>query len=118
MQERVINPYVFGHSLNFQDNDLLWASVHQLRAYRSEEQKSDSLYFINLVVLDDVVKDVTKEMLETLIRFSACTSGRASDMVYFYLAQYKLITIRQIAFTVHGSEFVIMGFFPNEINVK
>ena len=36
LKERVITPYVYGHSFTFCGIDLVLASVHQCRAYESE----------------------------------------------------------------------------------
>lgn len=76
LKERVINPYVFGHSFKFCGIDLVLASVHQFRAYESEEAISDSLQSVRFDVLDSVMKDVTKEIMERIKwNTSACTSG-------------------------------------------
>lgn len=37
LKERVINPYVYGHSFRFCGIDLVLASVHQFRVYASEQ---------------------------------------------------------------------------------
>lgn len=36
LKERVINPYVYGHSFTFSGIDLVLASVHQVRVFESE----------------------------------------------------------------------------------
>ena len=55
LKERVINPYVYGHSFTFCGIDLVLASVHQFRVYASDQM----IYDIN----EDGVKEVTKEVV-------------------------------------------------------
>lgn len=43
LKERVVNPYVYGHSFKFCGIDLVLASVHQIRVYESEEAVDDGV---------------------------------------------------------------------------
>ena len=58
LKEKVIKPYVFGHSFKFCGIDLVLASVHQFRVYASELPILD--------INEDRVKEVTKEVMESL----------------------------------------------------
>ena len=58
LKERVINPYVYGHSFKFCGIDLVLASVHQVRVYASEQPIRD--------INEDGVKEVTREVMESV----------------------------------------------------
>lgn len=55
LKERIINPYVYGHSFTFCGIDLVLASVHQFRVYASERPIQN--------VNEDGVKEVTREVM-------------------------------------------------------
>lgn len=55
LKERVIIPYVYGHSFKLCGIDLVLASVHQVRVYASEKPIKD--------INEDGVKDVTREIM-------------------------------------------------------
>ena len=55
LKERVINPYVYGHSFTFCGIDIVLASVHQFRMYASEQPIKD--------INEDGVKEVTREVM-------------------------------------------------------
>ena len=55
LKERVISPYVYGHSFKFCGIDLVLASVHCFSVYASEQPIND--------IKDDVVKEVTRDCL-------------------------------------------------------
>lgn len=58
LKERVIKPYVFGHSFTFSGIDLVLASVHQFRVYASDQPIQD--------VNEEGVKEVTREVMESV----------------------------------------------------
>lgn len=58
LKERVINPYVYGHSFKFCGIDLVLASVHCFGVYASEQPIKD--------INDDGVKEVTREVMESV----------------------------------------------------
>lgn len=58
LKERIINPYVFGHSFRFSGLDLILASIHSFNVYASELP----LHGVN----DEGVKEVTREVMESV----------------------------------------------------
>ena len=58
LKERVINPYVYGHSFKFCGIDLVIVSVHQVRVYASEHPIKD--------INEDGVKEVTSEIIDSM----------------------------------------------------
>lgn len=56
MKERVINPYVYGHSFKFAGKDLILASIHSFNVYASDMPIQD--------VSEDGVKEVTREVMD------------------------------------------------------
>lgn len=55
LKERVIKPYVFGHSFKFGGKDLILASIHSFNVYASELPIRD--------INEDGVKEVTREIM-------------------------------------------------------
>lgn len=53
LKERIINPYVFGHSFKFGGVDLILASIHSFNVFASEQPIHD--------VNEDGVKEVTRD---------------------------------------------------------
>ena len=58
LKERVITPYVYGHSFTFCGIDLVLASVHQFRVYESEEAVDGSLDLGN-----EGIREITREVM-------------------------------------------------------
>lgn len=58
LKERVVKPYVFGHSFSFAGKDLILASIHSFSVYASELPIQD--------VNDEGVKEVTREIMESV----------------------------------------------------
>lgn len=58
MKERVINPYVYGHSFTFCGIDLVLASVHSVGVYESEEVVGGSLDLGN-----EGIMEITREVM-------------------------------------------------------
>lgn len=58
LKERVINPYVFGHSFRFSGIDLILASIHSFSVYASEQPVQD--------VNEEGVKKVTREVMDSV----------------------------------------------------
>lgn len=56
LKERVITPYVFGHSFKFSGLDLILASIHSFIVYASELPIRDDN--------EDGVTDVTREVID------------------------------------------------------
>lgn len=55
MKERIIKPYVFGHSFSFGEKDLILASIHSFSVYASEKPVHD--------INEEGVKEVTREVM-------------------------------------------------------
>ncbi len=55
LKERVIMPYVFGHSFKFAGKDLILASIHSFSVYASECPIHD--------INEEGVKEVTREIM-------------------------------------------------------
>lgn len=58
LKERVIKPYVFGHSFKFSGLDLILASIHSFSVYASEQP----IQGIN----EEGVKEVTREVMDSV----------------------------------------------------
>ncbi len=58
LKERVIKPYVFGHSFSFVGKDLIFASIHSFSVYASEQPIHD--------ISENGVKEVTREVMESV----------------------------------------------------
>lgn len=58
LKERVVKPYVFGHSFNFAGKDLILASIHSFSVYASELPIRD--------VNEDGVTEVTREVMDSV----------------------------------------------------
>lgn len=56
LKERIITPYVYGHSFSFGGKDLILASIHNFNVYASELPIHD--------INEDGVKEVTREVMD------------------------------------------------------
>lgn len=58
LKQRVIKPYVFGHSFKFTGIDLVLASIHSFKVYTSEQPIHD--------INEDGVTEVTRDVMESV----------------------------------------------------
>lgn len=62
MRKRIVDPYTFGHSFNFQGIDILLASIHSFNIYESETA-------INIVDVDAALDSIQTDIVEVTQEF-------------------------------------------------